>query len=96
MTVMDERQQHNPDLICCECPLDQCDDESLWCAFRWATNPNEAQRKMAGIKFDKRRAPVTKETEDRREYYSNYYFANRDRIRNRQNARNARLREERA
>jgi hypothetical protein len=36
-----------PDLICKECPLAECDEDSLWCAFRWATNPNPAQMSVA-------------------------------------------------
>jgi len=35
------------DLICINCPLPICNEESLWCAFRWATNPNAAQMAVA-------------------------------------------------
>jgi len=35
------------DLICSDCPLpDGCDEDSLWCAFRWATDPNAAQQRV--------------------------------------------------
>lgn len=45
------RQQ---DLICLDCPLLKrggCDEESLWCAFRWATNPNQAQLAVATVRL---------------------------------------------
>ena len=32
------------DLICNSCPLTDCDEESLWCVFRFMTNPNDAQK----------------------------------------------------
>lgn len=31
------------DMVCTNCPLGTCDEDSLWCAFRWATEPNAAQ-----------------------------------------------------
>jgi hypothetical protein len=42
------------DLICLDCPLiDQggCDEQSLWCAYRWATNPNAAQLAVATFRL---------------------------------------------
>jgi hypothetical protein len=27
-----------------------CDDESLWCCYRWATNPNAAQLAVATVR----------------------------------------------
>lgn len=41
------------DLICTECPLlgKGCDEESLFCAFRWATNPNRAQLAVATFRI---------------------------------------------
>lgn len=40
------------DFICTECPLTEgCDEESLFCAFRWATNPNKAQLAVATVRL---------------------------------------------
>lgn len=39
------------DFICRQCPLVDCDEESLWCAFRWATNPNAAQLAVATVRL---------------------------------------------
>lgn len=33
--------------ICANCPLDGCDEEHLFCAMRWASNPNAQQLKVA-------------------------------------------------
>lgn len=41
----------NQDFICTECPLDTCDEESLWCAWRWATQPNKAQLGVATVRL---------------------------------------------
>jgi len=43
--------EHQSDFICTDCPLLFCDEESLWCAFRWATNPNQAQLKVASVRI---------------------------------------------
>lgn len=58
------------DLICTQCPLADCDEKSLWCLFRLATDdPNEAQKRvLMGIT---RRMP-------RRKYFAEYYQANRE------------------
>lgn len=38
--------------ICLECPIvPNCDQESLFCAFRWATNPNKAQLAAATFRL---------------------------------------------
>lgn len=39
------------DLICTRCPLADCDEESLFCCFRWATNPNQAQLNVATFRL---------------------------------------------
>lgn len=39
------------EFICTNCPLLFCDEESLWCAFRWATNPNKAQLEVATVRL---------------------------------------------
>jgi hypothetical protein len=39
------------EFVCSECPLVTCDEDSLWCAFRWATNPNAAQLKVATVRL---------------------------------------------
>lgn len=39
--------ENQHDLICVDCPLLVCNEESIWCAFRWATNPNAAQLAVA-------------------------------------------------
>lgn len=36
-----------PEPICTNCPLLFCDEGNLFCAFRWATNPNAAQLAVA-------------------------------------------------
>lgn len=38
------------DAICPQCPLMICDEESLWCCYRWATNPNAAQLAVATVR----------------------------------------------
>lgn len=43
--------KNEPEFICTECPLAKCDEESLWCAFRWATNPNNAQLAVATVRL---------------------------------------------
>lgn len=39
------------DFICTQCPLDSCDEESLFCCLRWATNPNKAQLEVATFRL---------------------------------------------
>lgn len=39
------------DFICLSCPLEDCSTESLYCAFRWATNPNKAQLAIATVRL---------------------------------------------
>ena len=47
------REPHQSDFICLGCPLGEgnCDEESLFCAFRWATNPNKAQLAAATVRL---------------------------------------------
>ncbi len=69
------------DLICGECPLATCDEQSLWCIFRFLTNPNEAQRRVGNIvapgvlprPYHTRRESVKQITLDRREYHAERY-----------------------
>lgn len=72
------------DLICTECPLADCDIESLFCTFRWATNPNDEQLKVT-LRAKKReylemmlRAKKRRKVK-RAEYDARYYAANRER-----------------
>lgn len=46
------------DFICTVCPLNGCDEESLFCAFRWATNPNQAQLDAATFRLIPQRLTV--------------------------------------
>lgn len=94
----------DPDLICSQCPLADCSEESLWCAFRWATDPNKAQLKAlehntTGIlKRQFAIADLAKKTiakEMRRQYLADYYQDNKDRKLAAANARNAVKRAER-
>ena len=39
----------DPELICGECPLEDCDEGSLWCLYRFVTAPNERQQPLVGI-----------------------------------------------
>jgi hypothetical protein len=52
------------DFICLECPI-ECDEESLFCAFRWATNPNAAQRAVAMTQPEPQRKRVQIDPEER-------------------------------
>lgn len=53
------------DLICTDCPLKECNEESLWCIYRFCTKPNPAQLEFMGqIKGQKK---------DRKKYYADYY-----------------------
>lgn len=60
------------DFICLSCPLEACDEESLFCALRWATSPNEAQ--LQAMKGEI--APP-----DRKKYMRDYYAKNREKKR---------------
>ena len=53
------------DFICLSCPLAECDEESMFCALRWATNPNRRQR---AVKYE-----LKLENADRREYFRMRY-----------------------
>lgn len=64
----------NPDLICSECPLRECSEQSLWCIFRFVTDPNEAQQRFVNKTIRRRRSKV-----NRKEYFAERYKANRDR-----------------
>jgi hypothetical protein len=62
------------DLICSDCPLTNgCDEESLWCIFRFVTNPNEAQQNFVNKTIRRRRSKVK-----RKDYYAAQYEANRE------------------
>jgi hypothetical protein len=76
-------------MICGECPLKNCDEESLWCAFRWATEPNVEQQRFVNRQIRVRRSRVMV---DRSEYMADYYRENRPHKLAAANARNARLR----
>lgn len=75
------------DLICGNCPLDACDEESLWCLFRFVTDPNEAQQRLVNKSIRKKRSKVK-----RREYYARQYQANREKKLAAANLRNQKLR----
>lgn len=77
--------------ICLNCPLLFCDAENLFCAFRWATSPNDAQKKATKSAQRERRLSrrreyyrarrkkgLVKNTADRTDYYAAYYLANRE------------------
>lgn len=65
-------------LICGECPLAQCDEQSLWCIFRFLSDPNDKQR---AIVSDLSMKPYTKKPDEeiknveRREYFQARYRA---------------------
>jgi hypothetical protein len=67
------------DFICGNCPLETCDEESLWCLFRFITDPNDAQKKFS------------KQAVKRGKYQSNYYQENREKKLAAANLRNQRL-----
>ena len=74
------------DLICGNCPLDECNDESLWCLYRLGTDPNTAQRKAL--------LPGLRRVLSRKDYFARNYQINRDKKLAASNERNARLRGE--
>lgn len=73
------------DFICGQCPLEDCDEQSLWCALRFATKPNRAQRTLIN---QLTRAQAQHRAEHRREYLSTYYQQNREKKLAAANARN--------
>lgn len=93
------------DFICRECPLESCNENSLWCALRFATDPNAAQLKAieVGVFINLNRqlavATMAKRAirkEVRRQYLSDYYQDNRDRKLAAANERNKVVRGDRA
>lgn len=68
-------ESHDPrpiDLICRECPLRVCDQNSLWCVHRFLTDPNRAQiaiMKIRGVKH---------QTLKRRAYFAERYRRNKE------------------
>lgn len=67
------------EFICTQCPLANCDEESLWCLFRFLTDPNNAQRQIApeGItlrQYYTRKQNVKPETLTRRAYFRQRYI----------------------
>lgn len=65
------------EMICVECPLATCSEDSLWCLYRFVTKPNDAQKDLLKTKASYRL----------REYQQAYYIANQDRIKERQRER---------
>jgi len=39
------------DKLCIDCPLAACDEESVYCAYSWAVQPNRAQMKVASVRI---------------------------------------------
>lgn len=73
------------DLICNECPLEECDDGSLWCVLRLLSGePNAAQAKFVTLppkprkkRFDRRaygRLYREEHREEKREYDRERYL----------------------
>jgi|SRR5690606_8491504 len=60
-----------PDFVCIECPLAECDEESLFCAFRWATFPNQAQQKAMTMRQARHRRKI--KAKPRTEYFRKRY-----------------------
>ena len=69
------------DLICQQCPLIDCDEDSLWCLYRLGSDPNKAQRKVL--------LPTIRRVIARKDYFERYYAINRERKLAAANARNA-------
>jgi len=74
------------DLICGSCPLDHCNEESLWCLYRLGTDPNKAQRKAI--------LPGLRRVLSRKDYFARHYQINRDKKLSAANARNAERRQQ--
>jgi hypothetical protein len=68
---------NQPDLICANCPLLDCDESSLYCIYRFITDPNKAQRKAA---FKDVPEGKLLPQHDRREYFKARYRANREKL----------------
>lgn len=47
------------ELICEQCPLSDCNSDSLWCIYSFLTTPNEAQKALMKT--------------DRKEYFAERY-----------------------
>lgn len=59
------------ELICANCPLmPDCDEQHLFCMYRWLTDPNDAQKEALKLKATVRQ----------KGYQRDYYLANQDRI----------------
>lgn len=59
--------------ICLNCPLLFCDTENVFCCFKWATDPNDAQKKLLSERTE--RAVL-----DRRAYRREHYDRNKAQI----------------
>lgn len=77
------------DLICTECPLDECDEGSLWCVLRLIEgNPNAAQARYVTLgpkprkkKFDRKAYGVAyrrDHREEKRQYDRDRYQARKN------------------
>lgn len=73
------------DLICADCPLADCSEESLWCARRFLSRPNKAQIALMTPAVRK----LLRKRPERSEYFAAYYLAKRDKKLAAANARNA-------
>lgn len=69
------------DIICTQCPLIDCDEESLWCLYRLGSDPNKAQRKAL--------LPGLRRLISRKDYFQRHYQINRERKLAAANERNA-------
>ena len=58
------------DFICLECPLKECDQQSLWCKFRLQTNPNWMQKRK--IADDKKKLEKRASESGRTKYWREY------------------------
>ena len=67
------------DFICTNCPLETCNEESLWCAMRWIKKPNAKQVQLRQRYISEMTAKRRKRKhEKRKEYFRNYYAENRE------------------
>jgi hypothetical protein len=77
------------DFICTDCPLAACDEDSIWCAFRWATNPNAAQLAAATFRLiPQRLTPAERSRKWRQKNPERYAEVRRDYRERKKNARN--------
>ena len=58
------------ELICGQCPLSECNDQSLWCAFSWITNPNINQKRL---RANYRKSRLKQVRERRLQYFKDRY-----------------------